>query len=91
MAALLTIEYLDIAPGGFPHSDICGSTDICSSPELIAAYHVLLRLPVPRHPPRALLRLVSIRHACAMHGLSFEFENSQLKKLIDRFAYLNSW
>ena len=42
---------------GFPHSDICGSLDICSSPQLFAAYHVLLRLSVPRHPPCALLRL----------------------------------
>ena len=42
---------------GFPHSDIHGSKDICSSPRLFAAYHVLLRLLVPRHPPCALLRL----------------------------------
>ena len=46
--------YLHITAGGFPHSDICGSTDICSSPQLFAACHVLLRLPVPRHPPYAL-------------------------------------
>ena len=39
---------------GFPHSDICGSQDMCSSPQLIAAYHVFLRLSVPRHPPCAL-------------------------------------
>ena len=39
---------------GFPHSDICGSMDICSSPQLFAAYHVFLRLLVPRHPPCAL-------------------------------------
>ena len=32
-------------------------TDMCSSPQLIAACHVLLRLPVPRHPPNALIRL----------------------------------
>ena len=42
---------------GFPHSEICGSLDICSSPQLIAAYHVFLRLLVPRHPPCALIRL----------------------------------
>ena len=41
----------------FPHSEICGSKLICSSPQLIAAYHVLLRLPMPRHSPYALLRL----------------------------------
>ena len=27
---------------------------MCSSPQLIAAYHVLLRLCEPRHPPYAL-------------------------------------
>ena len=42
---------------GFPHSDICGSRIICISPQLFAAYHVFLRLLVPRHPPCALLRL----------------------------------
>ena len=44
-----------VLPAGFPHSDIRGSMDICSSPRLFAAYHVLLRLPVPRHPPCALI------------------------------------
>ena len=39
---------------GFPHSDISGSLDICSSPKLFAAYHVFHRLLVPRHPPCAL-------------------------------------
>ena len=43
----------------FPHSDICGLLDICSSPQLFAACHVLLRLPVPRHPPCALFCLTS--------------------------------
>ena len=43
----------------FPHSEICGSIDICSSPQLIAAYHVLHRLLVPRHPPYALFCLTS--------------------------------
>ena len=42
---------------GFPHSDIYGSKDICSSPQLFAAYHVFLRLLVPRHPPCALFCL----------------------------------
>ena len=48
---------MDITPCGFPHSDIRGSKRICRSPRLIAACHVLLRLPVPRHSPCALLRL----------------------------------
>ena len=42
---------------GFPHSEICGSKLICSSPQLIAACRVLLRLLMPRHSPCALIRL----------------------------------
>ena len=47
-------------PAGFPHSDISGSLGICPSPELFAAYHVFLRLLVPRHPPCALTCLASL-------------------------------
>ena len=43
-----------VCPCGFPHSEICGSSDMCSLPQLFAACHVLLRLPVPGHPPCAL-------------------------------------
>ena len=43
-----------VFPAGFPHSDICGSLVICTSPQLFAAYYVLHRLSVPRHPPYAL-------------------------------------
>ena len=46
---------------GFPHSEISGSMDICSSPKLFAAYHVFHRLSVPRHPP------------CALSCLTFRF------------------
>ena len=45
----------EVCSCGFPHSDISGSRDICSSPKLIAAYHVFHRLLVPRHPPCALI------------------------------------
>ena len=47
----------EVCSARFPHSEICGSRDICSSPQLIAAYHVFLRLLVPRHPPCALYSL----------------------------------
>ena len=47
------MTYLQYA--GLPHSDICGSMFICNSPQLFAAYHVLLRLREPRHPPCALI------------------------------------
>ena len=46
----------EVYSAGFPHSDICGSMAICASPQLFAAYYVLLRLSVPRHPPYALGR-----------------------------------
>ena len=44
---------------GFPHSEILGSMRVCRSPKLIAAYRVLHRLRVPRHPLRAFIRLTS--------------------------------
>ena len=40
---------------GLSHSEISGSKVICTSPKLIAAYHVLHRLQKPRHPPFALV------------------------------------
>jgi hypothetical protein len=43
---------------GLPHSETHGSQPACGSPWLIAAYHVLHRLLMPRHPP------------CALHILS---------------------
>ena len=43
---------------GFPHSEICGSMLACSSPQLIAAGHVLHRRMVPWHPPCALISLI---------------------------------
>ena len=57
--ACLWIQYAvhEVFSCGFPHSEICGSWDICSLPQLIAAYHVFHRLSVPRHPPCALVRL----------------------------------
>ena len=47
----LSIRPTDGIAPEFPHSDICGSQDICSSPQLFAACHVLLRRHVPRHSP----------------------------------------
>lgn len=43
-----------LSPDRLPHSDTCGSMGICPSPQIFAACHVFLRLPVPRHPPCAL-------------------------------------
>ena len=58
----------------FPHSDIHGSRPICGSPWLFAAYHVFLRLLVPRHPPCALIRLTSARiHSVVCFRFVFVF------------------
>ena len=68
----------EVCSCGFPHSDICGSVDICSSPQLFAAYHVFHRLLVPRHPPCALISITNLIletgcsniHTCiALHAL----------------------
>ena len=59
------IEDDSTTAAGFPHSDISGSKDICSSPKLFAAYHVFHRLLVPRHPPYA---LISITNSTSSHG-----------------------
>ena len=50
---------------GFPHSDIRGSKVVRTSPRLIAAYHVLHRLSMPRHPPNALLALDHSHRRCS--------------------------
>ena len=50
-------EVTRVCLGGFPHSEISGSTPVCGSPKLIAACHVLHRLFLPRHPPCALSSL----------------------------------
>ena len=53
----LYITVTGLQPVGLPHSDISGSKVVCTSPKLFAAYHVLLSLLEPRHPPFALLFL----------------------------------
>ena len=62
----------EVCSCGFPHSDICGSVDICSSPQLFAAYHVFHRLLVPRHPPYALSSMTNL--------LSFTGMNEKLHR-----------
>ena len=56
-----------VCPAGFPHSDISGSLDICSSPKLFAAYHVFHRLLVPRHPPYALSSMTNLLSSTGMN------------------------
>jgi hypothetical protein len=71
-----------LQPAGLPHSDIRGSQPVCGSPRLFAAYHVLLRLRKPRHPPFALLSLplnesiatrLTLHHWTEAHCLNSRF------------------
>ena len=52
----LWIQYMiyELHSYGLLHSEICGSMFAYNSPQLIAVNHVLLRFPMPRHPPCAL-------------------------------------
>ena len=58
----LFIQYMihELHSCGLLHSEISGSKCACHSPELFAAYRVLLRLLMPRHPPCALISLNSL-------------------------------
>ncbi len=68
--------------GGFPHSEICGSKGARASPQLIAACHVLHRLPAPRHPSEALMRLIVLSKTHA-RGRSRQSE--------DRRPFVHAW
>ena len=67
-----------MTPAGFPHSDIPGSKCICHFPRLIAAYHVLHRLLVPRHPPCALSSLTG--HPSVLACTTYPFSPIRLSK-----------
>ena len=67
---LIQIRIHGLFPWEFPHSEICGSTVICTFPQLIAAYRVLLRLLMPRHP------------SCALFSLTFSIANSLNAQII---------
>ena len=70
----IQLRLRDSSSRGFPHSDIRGSMLIYISPQLFAVSHVLLRLPVPRHSPYALVRLNSLS-CCFSELLSFVYSN----------------
>ena len=81
----LWIQYMmtEVCSAGFPHSEIAGSQDICSSPTLIAAYHVFHRLSVPRHPPCALCSMTTSMYSVTSTGRSFLC----LKKCVQKNLY----
>ena len=59
-----------IAPAGFPHSDISGSKITYISPKHFVVCHVLLHLLMPRHPPYALLHLITYYNPNLMRSIS---------------------
>ena len=67
-AYLIQRTLTEYCSAGFPHSEICGSKLMCSSPQLIAACHVLLRLLMPRHSP------------CALSSLTYRRSHSDLSE-----------
>ncbi len=53
-AYVFSLPVAGLDPSWVPPFGIRGSKAVCASPRLIAACHVLHRLPMPRHPPCAL-------------------------------------
>jgi uncharacterized membrane protein len=76
-SAFAPLRVTGLQPAGFPHSEMYGSKDICSSPYLIAAYHVLLRLSKPRHP------------LCALSNLSNSYVKLFMIYYFNQFQYVN--
>ena len=69
---LIQYMMLYLLYSGLLHSDICGSILACNSPQLFAAYHVLHRLPMPRHSP------------CALSSLTIFFKQSLYARFLMR-------
>ena len=78
-------RYTGITLYEFPHSEIFGSKVACTSPKLIAAYHVLHRLLAPRHPPYALNNLTYINLGFSLWD-SHPLSAFAVFKSIDDFA-----
>ena len=71
LRTLRVVAVPGLQPGGFPHSDISGSIPVCKSPELFAAYHVLLHFRKPRHPPFALLLFLVLVNLIRLFTVSY--------------------
>ena len=72
----LWIQYTihELLSCGLLHSDICGSMFAYNSPQLFAVNHVLLRFPMPRHPPCALFSFTicfPFVTLCSLYNCSF--------------------
>src|SRR5579863_9755262 len=68
---------------GFPIRRSRGQRLVSTSPELIAAAHVLLRLLAPRHPPCALSLLIVKNSYCCYGVFKVRAERSPLSMHTD--------
>src|SRR5206468_9964875 len=75
-----------MTPAGLPHSEIPGSKPVCGSPRLIAAYHVLLRLSAPRHPPCTLSSLTKLEQSAPGESYRF-YPDSVVKEQKNQHAF----
>ena len=75
---------------GFPIRKSADITAICASPRLIAACHVLHRLPMPRHSPCALISLNSFSSLIVWYGLH-ELANRLFLLVVINYPILFSW
>ena len=65
-SARLCIHLEDTLARGFPHSDPPWSKALCASHGTFGAWPVLRRRRMPRHPPRAFLRLIPVSSDSAL-------------------------
>ena len=95
---LIQYMMLYLLYSGLLHSDICGSILACNSPQLFAAYHVLHRLPMPRHSPCALFSLTIffqiVSYARFLMRLKFSkfvvLPHNQLSLFVRKISFLFS-
>ena len=73
---------------GLLHSDTCGSKSACDSPQLFAAYRVLLRPLMPRHSPCALCSLTIFWNYAFSNLRSVLFPLSRIDNLFEIVVFL---
>src|SRR5437763_610263 len=75
-----------MTPGGLPHSGIRGSTPADGYPRLIAAFHALLRLVAPRHPPCALNSSAPRNAPCRANRIELNHAHMLLLRFTAQFS-----
>ena len=84
-----------IGGAGLSHSETSGSKPVDGSPELVAVFRVLRRLPMPRHPSCARIRLARkigaqvLASSAALRALR-TFENRSLPRISIYVAVLHN-